>query len=71
MTTKTDMIRLTKAMQTNSLAQRAALQGMVTQLDELGEPDGPPGLLQEVLDAQQTIQNHIDALQHIVDGLKG
>lgn len=70
--TKLEMIRLCKSMQTNSLAQKAALRGLATTIagdSSLDEPDGAPGLYQEVADAETTVQNHIDALQHIIDRL--
>ena len=62
--TRIEMIRATKAMQTQMLVQRAALGACV--VDERNVVGFP-----EHLDhTRVTAQNHIDALQHVIDELQ-
>jgi len=72
MLNKREMIRTLKAMQTNSLAQIAMLDGMAQQVAGGGDTayDGPGGeksLYHELKDGQTTARHHVQALQHAID----
>ena len=58
------MIRAVKALQTDTIVQREALRGMAPQDDE-----HDAALLAELSDTIQTAQNHIDALEHVIQRL--
>lgn len=64
---KTEMIRVAKAMQTQVLQQRETLEWWAY---AVGTVSGAAVVSpEEISDAVQTAQNHIDALQHIIDQL--
>jgi hypothetical protein len=66
-TTTTHIIRVTKAAQTQAHTQRLALLAIITNPTDADDIDAP--FLEEVADAVKTAEDHINALQHIIDKL--
>ena len=65
--TKTEALRLIKAMQTNSLAQREALYGVHKKF----AVDTSVAVETAIRAAEVTIQTHIDALQRVLRVMEG
>lgn len=64
--TKPEMIRALKAMQTQTIVQREFLVAQQATVPSWMMGNEPA----EISDAHVTAQNHIDALQHIIDELE-
>ncbi len=62
-----ELIRMVKAMQTEMLSQREALRNAY---ETTHRERGAEELESQFADTCQTAQNHIDALQHVIDQLK-
>lgn len=76
--TKTDIIRVVKAMQTRAHTDESALWGLHEQIscavDDLADDFTPPDrkrLMDEIDDAVSTAQTHTQALEHIIERLMG
>ena len=65
MTSKIETIRIVKAMQTQTIIQREAVRGLYMLADEPKHAE----LRSQLSDVGATVQNHIDALQHVLDEL--